>query len=96
MNPMGKKKRSGLHNDPRVAVPGERVEWVWEDPLMNPRHIYRCPRGMSGGNVGRKKTGRVGNGTRAFRRGGVGQDPMRFPLIVTKTDRWTRHNHKTG
>lgn len=40
MNPMGKKKRSGLHNALRVAVPGERVEWVWEDPLMNPRHVY--------------------------------------------------------
>ena len=41
MNPMGKKKRSGLHNALRVAVPGERVEWLWEDPLMNPRHIFR-------------------------------------------------------
>ncbi len=37
----GKTKRGRLHNALRVAVPGERVEWVWEDPLLNPRHIYR-------------------------------------------------------
>jgi hypothetical protein len=41
MNRPGKKKRSGLHNALRVTVPGERVEWVREDPLMNPRHVYR-------------------------------------------------------
>ncbi len=34
-------KRSRVYTDPRVNVPGGRIERVWEDPLLNPRHIYR-------------------------------------------------------
>ena len=30
-----------IHTDPRVNMLGERVERVWEDPLMNPRQTYR-------------------------------------------------------
>lgn len=29
------------YTDPRVIVPGGRIERVWEDPLVNPRHTYR-------------------------------------------------------
>ncbi len=30
-----------VYIDPRVNMLGERVERVWEDPLMNPRQTYR-------------------------------------------------------
>ena len=32
---------SRVYIDPRVNMLGERVERVWEDPLMNPRQTYR-------------------------------------------------------
>jgi hypothetical protein len=34
-------KNSRVYIDPRVNMLGERVERVWEDPLMNPRQTYR-------------------------------------------------------
>ena len=34
-------KNSRVYIDPRVNMLGERVERVWEDPLMNPRLTYR-------------------------------------------------------
>ena len=34
-------KGSRVYTDPRVNMLGERVERVWEDPLMNPRQTYR-------------------------------------------------------
>ena len=34
-------KNSRVYTDPRVNVLGERVERVWEDPLLNPRYVYR-------------------------------------------------------
>jgi len=36
-----KTKNSRAYTDSRFNMPGERVERVWEDPLLNPRHIYR-------------------------------------------------------
>ena len=36
-----KAKNSRAYTDSRFNMPGERVERVWEDPLLNPRHIYR-------------------------------------------------------
>jgi len=36
-----KTKRSRVYTDPRVNMLGERVERVWEDPLLNPRQTYR-------------------------------------------------------
>jgi hypothetical protein len=32
---------SRVYTDPRVNTLGERVERVWEDPLLNPRQTYR-------------------------------------------------------
>jgi hypothetical protein len=37
----GRTKSSRVYTNPRVNMPGERVERVWEDPLLNPRQIYR-------------------------------------------------------
>ena len=37
----GRTKNSRVYTDPRVNMLGERVERVWEDPLMNPRQTYR-------------------------------------------------------
>jgi hypothetical protein len=34
-------KSSRVYTNPRVNMLGERVERVWEDPLLNPRQIYR-------------------------------------------------------
>ena len=34
-------RSSRVYTDPRVNMLGERVERVWEDPLMNPRQTYR-------------------------------------------------------
>jgi len=34
-------KGSRVYTDPRINMLGERVERVWEDPLLNPRHVYR-------------------------------------------------------
>jgi len=36
-----KTRNHRAHTDPRVIVPGERIERVWEDPLLNPRQTYR-------------------------------------------------------
>ena len=36
-----KTKSSRVYSDPRINMLGERVERVWEDPLMNPRQTYR-------------------------------------------------------
>lgn len=36
-----KTKNNRAYTDPRVNLPGERIERVWEDPLLNPRQIYR-------------------------------------------------------
>ena len=30
-----------VYTDPRINMLGERVERVWEDPLLNPRKTYR-------------------------------------------------------
>jgi len=34
-------RRDRVYTDPRVNMLGERVERVWEDPLLNPRQTYR-------------------------------------------------------
>jgi len=34
-------KNSKVYIDPRINMLGERVERVWEDPLLNPRQTYR-------------------------------------------------------
>jgi hypothetical protein len=34
-------KNSRVYIDPRVNTPEGRVERAWEDPLLNPRHVYR-------------------------------------------------------
>ena len=34
-------KTSRVYIEPRVNMLGERVDRVWEDPLLNPRHVYR-------------------------------------------------------
>jgi hypothetical protein len=36
-----KTRNSRVYIDPRVNMLGERVERVWEDPLLNPRQVYR-------------------------------------------------------
>jgi hypothetical protein len=36
-----KTKGNRVYTDPRVNMLGERVERVWEDPLLNPRQTYR-------------------------------------------------------
>jgi hypothetical protein len=36
-----KTKHGRVYTDPRVNMLGERVERVWEDPLLNPRQTYR-------------------------------------------------------
>jgi hypothetical protein len=36
-----REKGSRVYTDPRINRLGERVERVWEDPLMNPRQTYR-------------------------------------------------------
>jgi hypothetical protein len=34
-------KSSRVYTDHRINILGERVERVWEDPLLNPRYVYR-------------------------------------------------------
>ena len=34
-------KNSRVYVDPRVNMLGERVERVWEEPLLHPRQVYR-------------------------------------------------------
>ena len=41
MTATGKAKRSRVHTDPRIDMPDGRVERIWEDPLLNPRHDDR-------------------------------------------------------
>ncbi len=36
-----KTRNNRVYIDPRVNMLGERVERVWEDPLLNPRQVYR-------------------------------------------------------
>ena len=33
--------RNRVYSDPRFGMPGGRIERVWEDPLLNPRYVYR-------------------------------------------------------
>jgi hypothetical protein len=75
---------SRVYTDPRVNMLGERVERVWEDSLLNPRHTYRwsqVPKYTQGDTTMKEKAKNVKTDKKYW------TDPMSFPVYTPKRGR---------